>query len=351
MKQLINLKPTSEVLKVAVAEFTAHEAVIASHIEAIDNLPPITDKETRDKTHKTLSDANRALGDYKKLRLNTTRPLDDLKKTVMAHADEKRLPLEKLINEFSGHVQAYDAEQERKRLEELARIEAERKAREESERKERERKERLQRLVMESETRGMNALSQVETPDQLNELIEKFKSVEYEKFEEYADELKAKMQTLIKSAEAKRDHIEEMARLKEEQKKAEREKSEAARLLAEQKQKQLEEQRKIQEESARLERQRIENDRKKRELVEEAKRQEEEAARLKEEETKRKELQAQRAKGISSGIEGIEVIDISIVPAHLYEVKFKMNEVKKALKDGDIPGVNITLKTGLRLNG
>lgn len=353
MNQLINLKETQEQLKVAVKTFRAHEDQISAHVQCVSSLPKVADKESRDIAHKVLSEASRSIREFEKLRKDTTRPLDDLKKNVMTHQKGVILPLEEKMKLVEAQIVAFDQEQERIRLEELAKIEAERQAREEAERKERERVWKLKSQLAELESRFTNSITSATSTDTLNNIAEgiKIELNAVDRFEEFEEEARAILSRMIDQGKTKRTQILEFERLEAERKKAEAENSKAQAELIAAKQKQAEERARIQREQEEIERQRIANERAKAEAEAEAQRLEQEKVRREAEQKRLKALKAARAKGIQSGIDEIKIVNLQDVPTHLYEVKFNLNEVKKDLKQGDIPGLEISFKSGLRLNG
>lgn len=352
MANLINLKETNSQITAAVKAFQGFDREIETQIDILNSVPKyISDKQTRDAIHSYLSEAARTLREYEKLRLETTRPLDGLKAAVIAYQKDTIGPLESLINDLKEKVMKFDQEQERKRLEELARLEAERKAREEADRVERERVGNIRGKMAIVEREFLIGIDSCKSPEDVDQGIDRL-AVEFSEFDwqEFGDEAETLYNRLESQAQTKKAHLIEMARIRAEQEAAAKESRAAAEALAAEKARQAEEARKIQEERERLERERIENERRKAELEAEQARQAEERAKLEAEQARRKELEAARAKGISSGIENIKITDLSLVPTDLYEVKFNLNKVSAALKRGDIPGLEITFKSKLVLN-
>lgn len=350
MTKLILTKDQNQELRNKVSAFTKFDNQISSQVAALEQLASLDEiktSEQRQVLYNAVKDASKVRRDYGVVRKDATRPIDDLKKQVINHEKEVAADLDSLILKLKGLIQKFDAEQERIRLAELAKIEEERKAREEAERKERERKYNAREYIAQYRQSKLNWINSCDSSGKVADAVFLFDNVDAQEL--FPDLISEGMQELSNARTARYNHLKQVEELEAQRKAAEAEQSAAKAAM-------IAEQQKAAEEAAKLEAERQKIEAEKRQIAEEKARLEAEAKRRKEQEEARKaeqarikELEASRARGISSGIENVEVTDLSLVPTDLYEVKFNLPKLKAALKKGKVPGVKVTFKNSLVL--
>ncbi len=330
-------------IQTALAGFTAIEPKLKAGTFALP--VKVETKEDRDALYKAASEAQKLVKSYADARLDLTRPIDDLKKAVMAHEKEQVAELETAISSAKALILAYDQEQERIRQAELARLEAERKAREEAERKERQRVEDLRRNFenwkLEQETK-INRASIAE--------LEALKEVTMPEFQELRFQAIQFAGNLLNVAAERLAYLREQARLQAEAEAAALANREEAARLAEMQRKQAEERAELEAEQRRIQ----EEARKAAEMQERLRAElaaaETERARREEEDRLRKELEDARIKGITQGVESFEITDLCLVPPHLLRIDLNIPELKKYLKDNEtVPGLVLKFKNNITL--
>lgn len=159
---------TTETLKPEVgttadlARFDVATAEVQGALAILAEIPTPTDPASRQKLYNALADAAKMKAVIDKRRLELTAPLRERVEAINAYAQDQLIkPMEAKIAERKKEILAYDAEQERLKQVELARIraeqEAERKKAEEVARKLREEAEAEARRIAEEERKKREA--------------------------------------------------------------------------------------------------------------------------------------------------------------------------------------------------
>lgn len=351
---LINLKDANEAIKTAVVVFKSHEESFLGECARLSAFDEITDLDGRNLAHKAISEANKIIKQYASARLGVTRPIDQLKRDIMAHEKAETLELRGHIQRITEMIGAYDAKVELERQKELARIAAERKAYEEEQAAERKRVSEIKNSMANIELNFTKRIGSAQSSSELTAIAKDLVIVKNENFEEFEDEALEMIDRLIQIGKSKRLQLIEIEKMRAiEAERLEKEGAEAARIA------ELERQNKEREMEARRKRQQLEAEQREVERLRQEK--EKERLRLEAEQRRREEeqarieaLNAERLKGVTSGIdkEKTVVTDITKLNKRFYSVKLNLVEIKKAIKAGEeIEGLDVYFKSGLILNG
>lgn len=337
----VSLTPEQvESLRKSIVSFTGYQGKLDEELDRVMQIGEIADEEARNEAHAIISQSSRVLKEHSALRLEVTRPLDALKKGVTTYEKAEQAPLSHAIDEVKQRISSFDNEKERQRQEELRRLIAEREARLEAVRREHARVDEHRSLLFALKTQVSHAIDSASTSHQVKDLMETIDSYLSRDWEEFTSDwkdfrniamvdlrqLKSRLYQIEAASESERTKLEAQNQRKREAQQAQREAEEA----------------------------KAEAERKQREAEEQARREAERKA----EEARLRELKAARAKGLSSGLDTVEITDLDAIPKHIRDYILKI-EVKRSnllsyLREEDIteiPGLAITFKTKIIMNG
>jgi len=348
--QKISVELTQKNIRDAIKKFKDMEQLIAPYTLMMGEIKKITSRKERDAAHKALSDVKREINIFAKMRMETTRPLDILKKGIINYENEVVLPISIEMKRVEAAIIKFDNIAELKRLQMLADLEAERIEKEMLEKAETKRIADIKSAIAKMKSDLESSVFLSNSIEKINKAISNIEAIDIAKYDEFHNEARQVFSYLQGIAYTKKTQIEKAAEIEKQRQKAEKENRAARADLLRQEQILAEQRARVAAEQEKLKQQQIENQR----AIANARVEADRIAKLEREteegEIKKKMLVVQRVKGISYGISEIVVADISLVPTHLYSVKFKLNEIKKELRSGDIPGLKISFNSGLRLN-
>lgn len=213
-------------------KFFEEEQKVLEIVSICERAQEVKDDSSNDYARQVGKRANELVKAIDKKRLALTKPVREEQERINTVAKKLSSPIEAQIEKIRSVVTAYETEKERKRLEEVARIEKEKKEKEEKEKKERERVAKIKNEINRIQNTALADINQIEDMKSLNELEFRLNSwkPKAEFFSEFMPELQAVIKDLNEKITLRKPVIEQLQKQKEE---AARLKGEAKKLAEE----------------------------------------------------------------------------------------------------------------------
>lgn len=194
------------------ARFSKAEAKVAEAKTALERID-VVDEENAGESREVATAANRVVKMIEDRRVELVAPHLKAQRDINAYAKQLTGEVNGEITRVKGLLGTFEAEKEKKRLEEVRRVEAERRAREEAERKERERVDGHKNKLAEMERKGMEVIGRALNADKLQALLDTTREQDLSaKFEEFADEYRRIKSSLLELAEQRVTFLREQER-------------------------------------------------------------------------------------------------------------------------------------------
>ena len=325
-----------------VAVFTAYEPKLDELTQLLTAITSVSSPEEKARIQKVIKQAKAALKKYEDLRLEFTRPMDEMKNAALVYQRGRSNELGLQTLRLSTLVSEYD---QKVRLEKEAELEAKR--------KEQERVHSIKQSINDHVAKWLTDIQQASFAS-IEEMKVSIGVWDYEQYQEFADEARTALQNIPTLIEQKKHAMEESVRLynaQQEQRKKEEELKKQEQAV--QDQQEAEAARKQQEEQAalqlKLKQQEEEEQARKAEAEEQARiaqqKREQEALELKFQQDKENRKLFEDA--IKSGIKEVTILDVGKVPETCLTVKVKTSAVMKILKrEKTVSGLQITMNNG-----